>query len=221
MQEKFTISVCLCLLFLCICGCGGPGAVSPGSPDQESASRRQQLLDEAVRRERDAQHTIPPEPQIELVTPSGWSKTETRALPPEDHGFTVAYEHESVLAVTLYQFTRGLNAIPDDVNSPLLNEEMQQAKNGIEQAVQLGYWQSAKETEFKIVKLGDSKQQALCSKYHLAVDDMVLASDIYIWAKKNTFFKIRCTSRSEDVLSNQAVLDPLLTALGSQTDSAK
>ncbi|WP_146395927.1 hypothetical protein [Pseudobythopirellula maris] len=179
------------------------------------------MLDAAARAELESLDSKPPAPNITLTTPSGWSKTETRALPPADHGFTVAYEHDSGLAVTLYQFTRGHNSISNDVNSPLLKEEMQHAKKGIEQAVQLGYWQAAKETEFKTVKLGDSEQQALWSQFHLTVDDMILASDIYVWAQNNTFFKLRCTSRSEDIASNQAALDPLLTALGSPAATAK
>lgn len=180
-----------------------------------SSSERQQLLDAVAEAEREAQSTKAPEPIITLATPPGWSRTDTRPLPPADHGFTVGYEHESGLAVTLYQFTRGLTSIPNDVNASPVKEEMRHAKTGIEQAVQLGYWQAAKETESKTVQLGESGQQALWSQYHLTVDDMVLASDIYVWARANTFFKLRCTSRSEDVVSNQEVLGPLLTALGS------
>ena len=73
-----------------------------------------------------------PEPVINLPTPSGWSRSEPRALPTDDHGFTVAYD-----------------------------------------------------------------------------------SDIYVWTCANTFFKLRCTSGSDDVAASQAVLKPLLTSLGS------
>ena len=92
---------------------------------------------------------------------------------------------------------------------------MQGAKNGIEQAVQLGYWQAAKEADSGTVALGDSAQKALWSQYHLTVDGMKLASDIYVWSHANTFFKLRCTCRTEEVSSNQTVLHPLLTAFGS------
>jgi hypothetical protein len=185
------------------------------TPPQSSTSERQQLLAAVAEAEREAQNTEPPKPNITLATPHGWTRSETRALPPDDHGFTVAYEHDSGLAVTLYQFTRGLTSIPNDVNATPVKEEMRHAKIGIEQAVQLGYWQAAKETESKTVELGDSQQQALWSQYHLTVDDMILASDIYVWAQGNTLFKLRCTCRSEDVPSNQAILGPLLTAFGS------
>ncbi|MCO8120395.1 hypothetical protein NHH03_01505 [Stieleria sp. TO1_6] len=219
MHHTFLPLIFLALLLVSICGCDRSHPASSDTPSQISSSERQQLLDAVAEAEREAQNTVSPAPIITLATPPGWSKTEMRPLPPADHGFTVAYEHESGLAVTLYQFTRGHTSIPNDVNSSLVNEEMRHAKNGIEQAVQLGYWQDAEETQSKTVQLGDSPQQALWSQYHLTVDGMVLASDIYVWAQTNTLFKLRCTCRSEDVASNQAILGPLLTALGSSGDA--
>lgn len=210
MRHTHQSLISFAFLVICASGCDQSGP----SPSQVSSAERQQLLDAVAQAEREAQNTVAPEPNIALVTPHGWTRTETRALPTDDHGFTVAYEHESGLAVTLYQFTRGLTSIPNDVNASPVKEAMKQAKRGIEQASQLGYWQAAKETESKTVLLGDSQQQALWSQYHLTVDEMVLASDIYVWARSNTLFKIRCTARSEDVASNQAVLGPLLTAFG-------
>jgi len=196
-------------------GCDQSRPASPEAPSRISSPERQRILDDVAEAEREARNTVAPEPNITLATPPGWSKTETRALPPADHGFTVAYEHESGLAVTLYQFTRGLRSIPNDVNASPVKDEMRSAKNAIEQAVQLGVYQAADEIESKTVLLGESQQQALWSQYHLTVDGMVLASDVYVWAHSNTLFKIRCTCRSDDAPSNQEVLGPLLTALGS------
>ena len=207
--------IAIALLLFGICGCDRSDHVSPVTPAQMPPSERQQLLEAVAEAERDVANTEPPKPNIALATPPGWTRGQPRVLPPEDHGFTVAYEHDSGLAVTLYQFTRGLTVIPNDVSSMPVKEEMRHAKNGIEQAVQLGYWQAAKENESEIVQLGDSQQQALWSQYHLTVDGMNLASDIYVWAQGNTLFKLRCTCRSEDSPSNQAILGPLLTAFGS------
>ncbi len=169
---------------------------------------------------REAEKHEPAAPVIELTTPTGWSKSKLRPLPAEDHGFSVAYEHESGLAVTLYQFTRGRASISDDLNSAPVQEEFRNAKNGIEQAVQLGYWQAAKEKATDTVVLGDSQQQALWSQHELTVDGATAVSDTYVWARNNAFFKLRCTNRSDDLASNQATLRPLLTALGSATTSA-
>lgn len=216
MQQIHPIYATLTALFLISTGC----EQSNPTQSQISSTQRQQTLDAIAEAERESQNSEVPASNIVLATPPGWSKSEIRPLPPNDHGFTVAYEHESGLAVTLYQFTRGLTSIPDDVNSAPVKDEMQHAKIGIEQAVQLGYWQAAKENESRVVQLGDSKQQALWSQYQLTSEGMFLTSDIYVWARSNTLFKVRCTSRSEDVSSNQAVLAPLLTAFGSPDTAA-
>jgi len=203
------------LLLFGDCGCDRFEPVSQVAPAPMPPSDPDELLNAIAESERDAANAEPPAPNISLATPPGWTRSEPRALPPEDHGFTVAFQHDSGMTVTLYQFTRGLTVIPNDVSSPAIKEEMEHAKNGIEQAVQLGYWQAAEESESRTVQLGNSQQQALWSQYHLTIDGKILASDIYVWAKGNTFFKVRCTCRSEDVISNQAILGPLLTAFGS------
>ncbi|MFO0976615.1 MAG: hypothetical protein U0996_09475 [Planctomycetaceae bacterium] len=179
------------------------------------ATEREEILDAVAEAKREAQNTVPPAAKITLATPDGWTRTEPRPLPPSDNGFTVGYEHESGLTVTPYQFTRGLNVVPNELDSAAVQEEMQRAKSGIEQAVQLGYWHEAREVNSGTVGLGDSSQKALWSQYNLTVDGATLASDIYVWSHADTFFKLRCTCRTEDVGSNQTVLQPLLTAFGS------
>lgn len=211
MHPLLPLFVTIVLLHLSISGCEQSGQ----APSLASPEERRRVMEEIAQAERRAQNTKAPEPNIVLATPPGWAKTETRPLPPEDNGFTVGYEHQSGLAVTLYQFTRGLTAIQSDVTSSIVKDEMNRAREGIEQAVQLGYWKAAKLVESKTVRLGDSQQQALWARYHLTVDGAILTSDIYVWARSNTLFKIRCTSRSEDVAPNQSILEPLLTAFGS------
>ena len=200
-----------------------PEVKSSSKPKPELAlSKREQALAEFAELEMEAAKTKPPKPTITLPTLAGWSKSKPRPLPPTDHGFTVAYDHKkSGLTVTLYQFTRGLRSIPNDVNSAIIRKEMEGAKNGIEQVVQLGVWQAAKEIKSETVQLGNSQQRALWSQYELTVDGEVKASDIYVWAQANSIFKIRCTAESDDAESNQAVLAPLLTALGSAGAPAK
>jgi hypothetical protein len=98
---------------------------------------------------------------------------------------------------------------------------MDRARNGIQEAVELGVWLGARELQNRTIMLGDSRQQALWSQYELTVDEGTAMSDIYVWTRGNAFLKLRCTSRSSDVDSNQAVLHPLLTAFGSPPASAE
>jgi hypothetical protein len=213
--RRFTI---LLLLVFNGIACDKDRLAENDPPDSLSPSDKELILNALAEVEREAQKAEASEPKINLPTLPGWSKTETRPLTTDDHGFSVGYEHESGLTVTLYQFTRGHSDIPNDLNSALVQQEMQSAKDGIEQAVQLGIWQGAKEMQSKTVQLGDSKQQALWSQYSLTVDGKDVASFIYVWTNENTFFKLRCTCRSEAVRLNQELLKPLLTALGSPTN---
>jgi hypothetical protein len=215
--QHFVV-MALVLLIIVASGCNGSSTSTQSlnnTPTHDDFVDSQQLLDKIARAERDSQNTQAPEPIIDLVTPPGWSRSERRPLPTDDHGFTIAYEHESGLAVTLYQYTRGLTYIPNDVNTSLIKGEFNRARNGIEQAVQLGLWQSAKEKTHETVTLGNSQQQALWSQYELAVNGVTVVSDIYVWVHSNFFLKLRCTSRSKEINSNQAVLKPLLSSLGS------
>ena len=182
----------------------------------DTPADKEQLLNAITELERESQNSNVPPPAINLQTPPGWSKSEPRPLPADDHGFTIAYEHDSGMAVTFYQFTRGLNSIPNDVNSAPVKNELRRAKSGIQQAVELGYWQSAQELKTDTVVLGDSDQKAHWSQYQLTIDDTSAVSDIYVWSFNDTLFKLRCTNRFEDVTSNQNILKPLLTSLGSQ-----
>jgi hypothetical protein len=218
MQFLHVSTILLSLLACLTLGCTAEAPVPPSQKTSSaplSSSEREELLDAVKKAEDEARNAVPPPPKVSLATPEGWTRTEPRPLPPADNGFTVGYEHESGLAVTVYQYTRGLEAIPDELSAPAVQEVFQLAKSGIEQAVQLGYWKAANEVASDIVPLGDSSQKALWSQYNLTMDGMTLTSDIYVWSHANTFFKLRCTCRFEEEKSRQEILRPLLTAFGS------
>ena len=118
------------------------------------------------------------------------------------------------MTVTFYQFTRGLKKIPDDLNSEAVQNELKRATAGIEQAVELGLWKSAKETDHGTVSLGDSPVKALWSRYQLATDSGEVTSDTYVWSYDNTLFKLRCTGHAKNPLEDVKTLTPLLTAFG-------
>ena len=184
-----------------------------------SSPEKQEIFEAIDKAERESSDTVPPAPNVSLTTPTDWSRSATRPLSTDDHGFSVAYEHDSGLTVTLYQYTRGRTHIPNDLTSPIVIKEMTGAKAAIMQAVEFGMWQAAKELDSKTVFLGDSKQQDLWAQFQLTSDDVMLTSDIYVWAHTNTFFKLRVTCHSSDAQSNRAVLKPLLTSLGTPAPS--
>lgn len=155
-----------------------------------------------------------PNPAIPLPELAGWVRSEPRPLPREDHGFSVAYDHRTGVSVTLYQFTRGLQVIPEDLSGGPIQDEMKWAKSGIEQAVKFGYWEAATEQKSGVVPLGNSAKLALWSRYVLVDNGVAVPSDTYVWAYENTLFKVRCTGGSENSEEETKVLSELLTALG-------
>lgn len=218
MHHTLQSSVLVLLLTLGGAGCDHSSPEAPVSTDPPApsiASEQQQSPDATQEAEPEVQQAEAPKPSAAPLVPDGWTRGEPQPLPTDSHGLTVAYEHESGLAVTLYQLTRGYTSITNDLDSPLVQKEMRRAKDGIKQAVIHGYWQAAKEVQSKKVNLGASQQEALWSQYHITDGGVTLVSDIYIWSRANTLFKLRCTSRAEGITPNQTVLDPLLTMLGS------
>jgi hypothetical protein len=210
----------LLLVVACVSGCDDlPQMKRRGAAPAGQTYTKEELLRAVEDAQREAAATKPPPPVISLPELDGWVRSEPRSLPPEDHGFTVAYDHRSGLAVTLYRFTRGLRVIPDDLQSGPTQDEMQRAKAGIEQGVQLGYWQAAKETDNGVAPLGDSAKQALWSRFIITVNGNAVTSDTYVWSHSNAFLKIRCTGQSLNSEAEAKVLSELLTALGNACSS--
>lgn len=207
------------ILILTGVGCDNPNAPGRGNDRSKTPltdAERQKMLDKVKQSISEARKLEPPAPKITLATPPGWTRSPLRALPADDNGFSVGYDHDSGLTVTLYQLTRGLKSIPDDVNSRVLDDEMIRAKSGIEQGIQLGFYESANEQESRIIPLGDSEQKSRWCRYQITVDGGKVTSEIFLWARDNTIFKLRITSRSADTATDQQILRPLLTAFGAK-----
>lgn len=204
------------------CAAEPPAAPYPSSSRSADAENAKESPRDVAAAKRETPGTESPVPVIELPSVEGWIRSEFRPLPPADHGFTVAYDHPVGMSVTLYQFTRGLTAIPDKLRSDEVRAEMKSAKAGIEQAVQMGKWQSAAETANGVVKLGESSQEAEWSRFKLTFDGRAVRSDTYIWVHANTFLKLRCTAQpqSPEPESDKA-LSLLLSAIGNACQPRK
>jgi hypothetical protein len=158
-----------------------------------------------------------PESVIELPSPGEWTRTSMRSYADEDDGFSVGYEHPSGLTVTLYQYTRGHDQIPDDLNSEIVQHDMSEAKKAVGEAVSLGVWEAADEVESAITHLGSSRQEALWTRFKLRVRGEAADSEIFIWSHANRLFKVRATSHTE----NKEAFTELLTAIGDACQSAE
>jgi hypothetical protein len=209
------------LLTVCLAGCENQQNSSIPEPTPQQKASNQAIMQEIQKLEQEAAQAIPPEPVIPLPDLPGWTHSPARALPAEDHGFSVGYSHGKGMQVTYYQFTRGLKEIPDNLNSEAVQNEMKTATAGIEQAVELGIWKAAQEIDHGTVSLGDSSQKALWSRYRLTTDQGEAISDTYVWPYANTLFKLRCTGHAKNPIDDVKVLTPLLTALGNECSEKK
>ncbi|MEQ8854003.1 hypothetical protein [Gimesia sp.] len=202
------------LLLICFTGCQDQENANVPGPTPQQEATNQAIMQEIQKLEQESASAEPPPPVFPLPNLPDWKRSAPRALPASDHGFSVAYDHAGGMTVTFYQFTRGLKEIPDNLNSEPVQNEMKHAKASIEQAVELGLWNSATETDHGTVSLGDSPQKALWCRYQLATDQGEVNSDTYVWSHANTFFKLRCTGHAKNPLDDVKTLTPLLTALG-------
>ena len=207
-EKSFFVAVLV--VALSGAGCDAPTGRSTSDPEGTNAELLQAVMDAE---QRALEATIPPA-AIEFPDLSEWTRSEPRPLPPEDVGFTVGYNHPIGISVTLYQFSRGHSAIPDDLESGLVPEELDQARDGINQVKQLGYWKEARETDQGIVNLGTSAKQAVWCRHAVAVEgEGNLISDTYVWAHANQLFKVRATSHVSE-LETEMLMGELLSAFG-------
>jgi len=155
----------------------------------------------------------PLQPVIKLPELEQWTASALRPLPQRDFGFSVAYDHETDFAVTLYHYTRGYEQIPNGVGRIVANE-MTGANDAIQQAVEYGVWDSAKIVGNGEKGLGDSNHTALWSCHILTTGGRKVRSHTFVWAYNNRIFKIRATGHELDSESEGMALNEFLTEIG-------
>lgn len=179
--------------------------------DKEEAL--QGMLEDLV----EAEKSLPkPVTDIEFPVVDDWAKSEPRPLP--DDGFSIAYSHEKGMTVTLYQYTRGLRSIPDDVEDDIVVSEFSNSQSGLTQAVELGIYDALELKDQEIIKLGDSNTDVQWANYIVERGGVRTRTEVFVWAYKNRFFKIRLSSSPRRAKSKKAALKDLLTEIGKTLD---
>lgn len=205
----------LLVLSLFLSGCGSDTEevvpVVAVTPEEDEKVKKERV--QAIAHSRSMTEDFP-RPLIRLPKIDGWTRSRLQPLDPEDHGYTISYEHHFGISVTLYQYRRKYDSISESLDDPVVTKEMDRAKERVHEAVKMDYWQSANETGSGITELGQSKQKSLWSRFVLAVENGALTSDIYVWSYKNSFFQLRCTTSSQHSELEQEILGELLTAIG-------
>ena len=153
-----------------------------------------------------------------LVPPeiAGWDSSGIRELPGNE-GFSVAYDHPTGVTLTLFQFDRGLESIPDSLESPEVANEMREARSQIQTMTEMGMWEMSEEMESGTTTLGESDRQVVYAKYKIRSSRRRAHSYIYLWSQNNQFLKIRMTCSPYQTQEEKQAISELLTALGNGT----
>lgn len=113
-------------------------------------------------------------------------------------GISVAYNSPGI-TVTVYLYTMGMDAIPDNLQSPILQDHFKQAATDIERAGEQGYY-------FSVTKLSEGEvtwdvartaTTSLHSSYSYTQREQDRLSHLYLMGFRNHFLKIRFTYDKE------------------------
>jgi len=204
-----------------LCCCTGCVDESIFVKESAQAERREEAMRDFEQSMQEAENITPPDAVLTIQDVIGWERTPIQALPPGDNGFSVGFHHPAGITVTLYQYTAGVPTIPKEMDSPLIVSEMFAAKDGIRQLVDLGYYDTATESDSGYRKLGASSQSTAWSRYRIEAAGDSVISDTYIWPVGNTIHKLRCTRLAQENPAVETALDDLLTAIGVASSRVK
>jgi hypothetical protein len=133
--------------------------------------------------------------EIEFPEIKGWKKSEVLKYPREELGYSINYDSPEGGRVTVYVYDAGLKTIPNDINSSILKDEIQRAKEEIKAFGEAGLYENVKEIKNDTVTLGGAagKIKALHSLFNFRAGGRDLTSEIFLFSYQNKFIKIRAT----------------------------
>ena len=146
----------------------------------------------------------------------GWKRGEIRPYPEKAAGYSVAYNSDDGITVTVYVYDRGLKEIPNDLTSAVVKEQFKGAKDAIYEAMKLKYYESVKELKSDEGTLGkkDRAPKTLTASFELGTKQGLVLSDIHVTVYENHFIKLRCTRPKDSAEKTQKSLDTLLDEMG-------
>jgi hypothetical protein len=158
----------------------------------------------------------PPGLKLALPDVKGWERSSPRPLPPESGGYSVGYNSDERIAVTIYVYNRGRKQISDDLSAEEVQKELTGAKEAIEEAKRRGLYESAKEETSGESPLGGLKEgpKALYARFKIRNNSEDTLSEIYILPHRNHFIKVRVTRAADGPASADSALDRLFTDVG-------
>lgn len=122
-------------------------------------------------------------------------------------GVGVGYNAAGITA-TIYLYNMEMGAVPEDLDSPVLTAQFEEAVEEILQAGRMGMYENVRKISETVVVLPsrESDRGALCASFNLVQQGVERVSNLYLTAFRNHFLKLRFTydrsvqARAEDTL---------------------
>jgi hypothetical protein len=154
--------------------------------------------------------------EVEFPDIEGWERGDIQTYPTAELGYSVPYQSDEGGSVTVYVYNGGLKKISDGVEDANVKAQIEQAKNDIVQAGELGYYDNVKHVKDGTITLGgtDGKVKALYSLFTFKLRGQEAESEIYLFGYQDNFIKLRATRpKSKEGAENKAT-KTLLAAIG-------
>ena len=136
---------------------------------------------------------------IVFVDVDGFKREDVHRYDKAALGYSVEYNSEAGVRITIYVYDFGLKEIPTGPFSPIIRQQSLRARGDIYRAKEKGSYQDVKDMWSGIVMLGDNERAPLIRKlsFTLRRDDQDHRSELYLTGFKKHFLKIRVTFPSE------------------------
>lgn len=185
-----------------------PGSAKPGKNDA-STQKPEGKSSESPEKPK---QTNDAEEGIEFPAIDDWDRSAVQNYPDPALGSSVTYQSAEGGRVTIYVYNGGQKTIPNGIGDKTVKEEIERAKNEIEQIGKMGVYKDVKEIKNDTVRLGGTggKVKALRSVYSFKVQGAAVDSEIYLFGYNNNFIKIRATRpASADGAENKVLMSLL------------
>ena len=197
------------LIWLCVSWVGQfLGSQSEALQRRDASSKRQQDLAKAA-------DAFIKKAQVErmgllsLPVVEGWTRGELTVGKLEEDDWQCDYRSEAG-AVSFFQFRRGQEFVADDLNSVLVDRELQIVRDGFNTLIQQGIMSRAVEGPDEVIDLGGLPLKCRRQEYVLVRDNG--AEQLYVvhvWPFENRMLKIVYTGKMNPDANTMALLDRL------------
>lgn len=126
-------------------------------------------------------------------------------------GVGIGYNAPGITA-TIYLYNLEMRSLPEELDSPVLTAQFEEAVDEVLQAGQAGRYENLRKTSETVVVLPsrNSDRGALCASFNLVQQGVERISNLYLTVCRNHFLKLRFTYDVSAQARAEETLDQLL-----------